>query len=299
MPTFPTDINKLADPRQDSDGATTDVIMIPASAPYTHQLGQGAPLNLPTGWQIIPPSGVPGAVTVSGGGHGTWTEVTNGTSLSAGQFSVDYSASATTGGTVYFAAADAGMTSVSIQYTGALEVNKQWALDMTNAIRAVVSGRGAANGLAGLDANSRLLQLPATGVRQVVAAQVIGTSQIFNASVVSPTTFGATTLDITTTGGTIYLEYDLGLVHTGADTSAPLAFYGLWTGAASSNKLMNTINGLWIPNGARGAIHLSCVIAGLAAGLYHFSPAYTSGAITGWSTGDGSSIGWGRVTEFV
>lgn len=87
-------------------------------------------------------SGVTGTVTATGSSQ-TWAEVAPGTSLSAGQFIVDYGTTLT-GGTITFAAADAGK-SVTLTWTGALLVNEAFVLALVQALKDLRAALGTPN----------------------------------------------------------------------------------------------------------------------------------------------------------
>lgn len=160
--TYPASINKLPSVCYvDSDGSIAEAITIPSTPPYTHMLGQSAPANYPSGYQIVP-SSTPGVVSVSGGGYGSWAQVTG--SPSGGQFAVDTTTSPT-GGTVTFSATDAGK-SVTINWTASLLPNKQWMQDIWGALHDIASAAGAASGFSMLDANGHAAAAPAAGLRQ-------------------------------------------------------------------------------------------------------------------------------------
>lgn len=166
--TYPASITVLPNIFEDADGAQTESFTIPATPPYTHVLGASLTPPYPSGYQIVPPSGVAGVVSISGGGYGSWSEVTNGSSLSGGQFSVDYTTSPT-GGIVTFSSADAGK-SVTATWTGATLLNHPLIQGLVNALRDINTAAGAASGFAATDANNHTAQAPAVGVRQSVFA---------------------------------------------------------------------------------------------------------------------------------
>lgn len=153
--TYPASITVLPNIFEDADGAQTESFTIPATPPYTHVLGASLTPPYPSGYQIVPPSGVAGVVSISGGGYGSWSEVTNGSSLSGGQFSVDYTTSPT-GGIVTFSSADAGK-SVTATWTGATLLNHPLIQGLVNALRDIQATVGVASTIAALDASTRLL----------------------------------------------------------------------------------------------------------------------------------------------
>ena len=155
---------------------------------------------------------------------------------------------------------------------------------------------GLASGVATLDSNGRLVQMPASGVRQMQAKSLFGTSVSINPNVVLGS-FG-NGFAMTTTGGIIVAEMSLGLVHTGVDTGQSIEFYLQWTGAGTGNSFCGTVNGYAVPQNARTQLYLMTVVSGLAAGSYTFSFAYDSGAVSGWTTGDGFNYSFGKLTEF-
>lgn len=141
---------------------------------------------------IAPPSsntsGSTGAVTISGGGVSSWTEVAPGSTLSSGQFIVDYS-TMTTGGTITFAGADSGRTSVTITYTAATLANAPIMNNTITALKDIVSAFGAASGFATLDSGGHLTsaQFPASIVQ---GFSITGTTSTPALQLVTPT--GAT-----------------------------------------------------------------------------------------------------------
>src|SRR5581483_6727374 len=106
-------------------------------------------------------SGVIGTVTATGSSQ-TWTEQAPGTSLSAGGFIVDYGTTLT-GGTVTFAAADAGK-SVTLTWTGALLVNEAFVLALVQALKdlrtLLGAGANVASGVVVTDASTHITTVP-------------------------------------------------------------------------------------------------------------------------------------------
>lgn len=288
--TFPASIALLANLVQDSDGAHTETITIPATSPYTHQLGQGSPLNYPSGWQIVPPTGITGVVTIGGGGHATWTEVTLGMSLAAGQFSVDYSTSPT-GGMIYFSSADAGLTNVTITYTGATLVNEAVLQSFVTALRDISSATGAANGLPTLDANARVAQPPAHGIIQAQATQLASDINFDSNHQGDPTQlsswadWGANTgvtwdiATVTLTEGKVLFRISC------AGSSAQVNNDWLRVGVRWSGASSGFINlGYFVPqigtNEDGGIFFCFEGYAQLGAGAYTFTPIYEAGGPT-------------------
>jgi len=165
---------------QASDGNFTETFVIPASAPYTHQIGAAAPYNMPAGWQIIPPNSVSNAVTVTGAAHASWTSVPS--SPTAGQFVYDATISPT-GGTLTFAASDAGQTVIAT-WIGSTDINKALMQALVTALHDIGAAAGAPSGLATLTAAGAVGQDPASkglangvpildGYQRVVAPQGI------------------------------------------------------------------------------------------------------------------------------
>lgn len=152
---FPGSINALISTiYQDSDGTHSENVTVPSSAPYTYRLASASPYSYPSGYQVVPPSGISNVVTLSGGGNATWTEVPLGNALSKGQFSVDYTATPT-GGQLTFSSADAGATPTAT-WTASTLVNEKLMQAVLDAAHSVIEGMGQASGLATLDANTNL-----------------------------------------------------------------------------------------------------------------------------------------------
>jgi len=143
---------------QAADGTFTETFVIPSSAPYTHMIGAAAPYNYPVGWQIIPPSGVSNAVTITGAAHPSWVAVAS--APTAGQFVYDTSISPT-GGTLTFSAADAGQ-SVTATWIGSTDVNKALVQAIITALKDTASAAAAPGGLATLNGSGAVVQDPAS-----------------------------------------------------------------------------------------------------------------------------------------
>lgn len=271
-------------PNQDADGAHTASITIPATSPYTYQLGQGAPLNYPSGWQLVPPTGITGVVTVSGGGYSNWTEVTLGTSLTGGTFSVDYSTSLT-GGTCYFSSTDASKV-VSITFTAALLVNEAFMASLINAIQAIGTAPGQADGLMGLDATGLAVITTARGVRQaIVCANTTNSPNLLAGSWATVPWSFSPALSITTNGGS---KVRVRLTTNGLNSGgAPVASFQATIGGATLG-----LGQVYIPSNSSspGAVagHTFVAETGvLAAGTYPLTLQYenTAGATFGGTIG--------------
>jgi len=144
---FPGSASSLPRLFQDSDSTQTETFTVPAG--LTHVLGQGSPMNQPAGYQVVPPVGVTGAVSVVGPGSVTWTQVALGSTLGTNQYTVDYSTSAT-GGTLTFAAGNVG-NSVSCSWIGSNLINEKTLGDLVTALKDIAAAQGAPNGLASLN----------------------------------------------------------------------------------------------------------------------------------------------------
>lgn len=196
----PASITLIPDVISAADGTYTESGVIIPGSPYIYRLGAGLPIPYPSGMQVIPPQGVSNVVTVSGGGYGSWTQVASAPGL--GQFTVDTTISPT-GGQIGFNSGDATKV-VSLTYLANTYVNKTWAEAFVTALRDIRDWRGVASGLAGLDANTHVIQAPASGIRQM---QIVPNATAFDYNITTQnatwTTMpgaGTATL-VTTTGG--------------------------------------------------------------------------------------------------
>jgi hypothetical protein len=155
---------------------------------------------------------------------------------------------------------------------------------------------GVASGVAGLDGSSHVIQLPATGIRQV-KAQLMCTSQVnFLTNQATLAGFGSS-FSITTTGGSLLFEGSAGFAHTVNDTGS-FYLYVAWSGPASGSVQVLVFNNVALPYLGRTNFPFMQAATSLSAGTYTVNLGYISQGIT-CVTGDAYSNIFMRVSEYV
>jgi len=227
-------LSALGNVYQAADGSFTETFVIPASPPYTHMIGAASPYNYPSGWQIIPSTGVSNAVTITGAAHASWTSVPS--APIAGQFVYDTSISPT-GGTLTFAAGDAGAT-VTATWIGSTDVNKALMQALVTALHDIAVAAGAPSGLATLDANTHLVPTATSGPLTV------------NGLLQSGATGTGVTVAPFATGMGSGGSYTAPVVQAGSTPQRGRVSFATGTAPQADAQLMTVSLGATFPNGA-------------------------------------------------